>query len=85
MPGHHPTDPATGTALAWPGLMEGPSACRDGLNIAGSVALRCIGKWSSGNPIMEQRQCAYAALAGDCERAVDEVGGAEVTLGWLHG
>jgi hypothetical protein len=34
---------------------------------------------------MEQRADAYAALVEDCERVVDEVGGAELTLPGLHG
>jgi hypothetical protein len=33
---------------------------------------------------MEQQACAYAALVEDCERVVDEVGGADVTLRGLH-
>jgi len=37
-------------------------------------------KWSSGYQIIEQRAYAYAALTEDCERAVDEAGGAEVKL-----
>jgi hypothetical protein len=34
---------------------------------------------------MEQRAYAYAALVEDCDRVVDEVGGAELTLRGLHG
>jgi hypothetical protein len=37
-------------------------------------------KWSSGYQIIEQRAYAYAALTEDCERAVDEAGGAKVKL-----
>ena len=37
-------------------------------------------KWLSGYQIIEQRAYAYAALTEDCERAVDEAGGAEVKL-----
>jgi len=34
---------------------------------------------------MEQRAYVCAALVEDCERAVDEVGGAEVTRRGFHG
>jgi len=34
---------------------------------------------------LEQRADAYAALVEDCERVVDEAGGADLTLPGLHG
>jgi hypothetical protein len=65
--------------------MEDPSIYRGGLNIADLVAVAASANWSSGSHVREQRAYAYTALVQDCERVVDEVGGAEVTLRGLHG
>ena len=58
-----------------------PSRClRSSTRAAGRGRPLITRKWSSGYQIIEQRAYAYAALTEDCERAVDEAGGAEVKL-----
>jgi hypothetical protein len=57
------------------------STYRGRLNIAESVAMAASATGRASSQAIEQRADAYAALVEDCERVVDEVGGAEHTPG----